>query len=97
MACSVQMQSLARNGRIAVIGLASGAPVPIDPMDMMLRNYAAVGVLAMPHDAPETEAAVWDRLTNLAEKEGPGPVRAVLSARVSALLPAFCLCLVSVW
>lgn len=28
------LKSLARNGRIAMMGLASGAPVPIDPMDM---------------------------------------------------------------
>jgi NADPH2:quinone reductase len=54
------LKSLAHNGRIAMTGLASGAPVPIDPMDMMLRNYTAAGVLAMPNDDPEAEAAVWD-------------------------------------
>lgn len=40
------LKSLARNGRIAMMGLASGAPVPIDPMDMIPRNYTAVGVFA---------------------------------------------------
>lgn len=59
------VKSIARNGRIAMIGLASGAPVPLDPMDILLRNYTVVGVLASPSDA-QTEAAVWQRLTELA-------------------------------
>ncbi|MCZ4602674.1 NADPH:quinone oxidoreductase family protein [Streptomyces sp. Lzd4kr] len=62
------VKSLARNGQIAVIGLASGALVTLDPMDMLLRNYSAVGVLALPNDDPETEAAVWSRLAGMAEK-----------------------------
>ncbi|MFF2523509.1 zinc-binding dehydrogenase [Streptomyces liangshanensis] len=62
------VKSLARNGRIAMIGLASGAPVKIDSMDMLLRNYSAVGVLAVPNDDPDAETAVWDRLADLAQK-----------------------------
>lgn len=62
------VKSLARNGRIAMIGLASGAPVALDAMDMLLRNYSAIGVLAIPHDDPGTEAAVWARLADLADK-----------------------------
>jgi NADPH2:quinone reductase len=62
------VKSLARNGRIAIIGVASGTPVALDPMDMLLRNYSAVGVLAIPNDDPEVEAAVWSRLAGLAEK-----------------------------
>ncbi|MGQ4428332.1 zinc-binding dehydrogenase [Streptomyces violaceoruber] len=62
------VKSLARNGHIAVIGLASGAFVTLDPMDMLLRNYSAAGVLALPNDDPETEAAVWSRLADLADK-----------------------------
>lgn len=62
------LKSLARNGRIAMIGLASGTPVELDPMDLLLRNYSAVGVLAIPNDDPESEAAVWTRLADLAEK-----------------------------
>ncbi|WP_432132623.1 NADPH:quinone oxidoreductase family protein [Streptomyces tendae] len=62
------VKSLARNGHIAVIGLASGAFVTLDPMDMLLRNYSAAGVLALPNDDPETEAAVWSRLAELADK-----------------------------
>jgi NADPH2:quinone reductase len=45
--------------------MASGTAVPLDPVDMLLRNYAAVGVLAMPGD-PGAEAAAWDRLRELA-------------------------------
>lgn len=60
------VKSLARNGRIAVVGLASGAPVAFDSMDVMLRNYSVVGVLAVPDEDPEAEAAVWDRLADLA-------------------------------
>ncbi|MEW2545377.1 NADPH:quinone oxidoreductase family protein [Streptomyces sp. NPDC047002] len=62
------VKSLARNGRIAMIGLASGAPVALDPMDMVVRNYAAVGVLATPNEDPEAEALVWSRLADLAAK-----------------------------
>jgi len=62
------LESIARNGRIAVIGLASGTVVPLDPMDMLLRNYTAVGVLATPDDDPLVEAGVWDHLAGLAEQ-----------------------------
>lgn len=62
------VKSLARNGRIAMIGLASGTPVALDPMDMLLRNYSAVGVLAIPNDVPEAEATVWTHLADLVEK-----------------------------
>jgi NADPH2:quinone reductase len=62
------LRSIARNGRIAMIGLASGAPVSLDSMDMLLRNYTAVGVLATGDDDAEREAAVWDHLRGLAER-----------------------------
>jgi NADPH:quinone reductase len=62
------LKSMARNGRIAIIGLASGTAVPLDPVDLLLRNYSAVGVLAMPDD-PEAEAAAWHRLADLAEQK----------------------------
>lgn len=62
------LKSIVRNGRIAIVGLASGTYVPLDPGDMLLRNYAAVGVLATPNDDLEKEAAVWDRLRLLAER-----------------------------
>ncbi|WP_405577306.1 zinc-binding alcohol dehydrogenase family protein [Streptomyces sp. NBC_01190] len=61
------LKGIARGGRIALAGLASGAPVALDSMDMLLRNYTAVGVLATPL-APDAEAAAWDHLAGLAEK-----------------------------
>jgi NADPH2:quinone reductase len=51
-----------------MIGLASGTVVSVDPMDMLLRNYAAVGVLATPNEDPKAEAAAWDRLADLADE-----------------------------
>jgi NADPH2:quinone reductase len=60
------VNGLARGGRIVLIGLASGTPVALNAMDMLLRNYSAVGVLATP-GSPEQEAAAWDRLAALAE------------------------------
>jgi NADPH:quinone reductase len=59
------LKSITRNGRIAIIGLASGTTVPLDSSDMLLRNYTAVGVLAIPND-PIAELAVWDHLRGLA-------------------------------
>jgi NADPH2:quinone reductase len=59
------LKAVARNGRVVLIGLASGKPVPLDSMDMLLRNYSAVGVLATP-GSPEAEAVVWDHLADLA-------------------------------
>jgi NADPH2:quinone reductase len=59
------LKSMARNGRIAIVGLASGTAVPLDPVDLLLRNYSAVGVLAMPDD-PVAEAAAWAHLADLA-------------------------------
>lgn len=61
------LRGIARNGRIVLIGLASGKPVALDAMDMLLRNYTAVGVLATPGDAA-AEAAAWQRLTELAQQ-----------------------------
>jgi NADPH2:quinone reductase len=60
------MHSLGRNGRIAVTGLASGAPATIDPLALMLGNHSAVGVLAVPLKDNYAEDAVWDRLARLA-------------------------------
>ena len=62
------VKALARNGRLAIVGFASGAPVSLDPVDMLLRNYSAVGVLADAH-SPEAEAVAWSRLAELAEQE----------------------------
>jgi NADPH2:quinone reductase len=62
------VRSLARNGRIAVVGLASGATVKIDTLDLLVRSYSAVGVFAGGF-TPEEDAAAWGRLLDLAERE----------------------------
>ncbi|MFJ9541295.1 zinc-binding alcohol dehydrogenase family protein [Streptomyces sp. NPDC101225] len=61
------LQAIARDGRLVLIGLASGEPVALDAMDMLMRNYSAVGVLATPKDTA-AEAAVWDRLADLTDR-----------------------------
>jgi NADPH2:quinone reductase len=71
------LKSITRNGRIAIIGLASGTTAPLDSTDMLLRNYTAVGVLATPNDDTAAEAAVWDRLADLAER---GAIRTPVGA-----------------
>lgn len=40
------VEAVARFGRIAVIGFASGSWIDLNPLDMVLRNYSAVGVFA---------------------------------------------------
>jgi NADPH2:quinone reductase len=60
------VRAVARNGRVALVGLASGQPLPLDPMDLLLRNYTVSGVLAAPLEDPEAEAAVWADLVDLA-------------------------------
>jgi len=62
------VKSLARLGRIAVVGLASGAIVEIDTLDMLLRSYSAVGVFAGGY-TPEQDSAAWDRLVDLAQRQ----------------------------
>jgi NADPH2:quinone reductase len=61
------LKAIARHARAVIIGLASGKPVPLDSMDMLLRSYSAVGVLSLP-GSPETEAAVWKHLADLASE-----------------------------
>lgn len=68
---SAALRAIARNGRIAVVGLAAGRPVPLDAMDLLLRNYSAVGVLATPEE-PAAEAAAWRDLADLAERRQIG-------------------------
>jgi len=60
--------SLARHGRVAIVGLASGATVELNSIDMLLRNYSAVGVLAAGY-TPQEDAAAWDALTDLADRK----------------------------
>jgi NADPH:quinone reductase-like Zn-dependent oxidoreductase len=56
------VRTIARNGRVARVGLASDRPLPLDPMDLLLLNYTVSGFLATPLDDPAAEAAVWARV-----------------------------------
>jgi NADPH2:quinone reductase len=47
-----------------VIGYASGSWLTLDPLDLVVRNYAAVGVFAGGTPAEDKEA--YDRLAELA-------------------------------
>jgi NADPH2:quinone reductase len=63
---ALALKSLARGGSILLIGLASGSLAPLSPMDLLLHNHTAVGVLAVPQEDPAAEAAVWGHLRDLA-------------------------------
>jgi len=77
-AAAVALKSLARGGRIALIGLASGAMAPLSPIDLLLRNHTAVGVLATPQEDAGKEASVWEHLAELATRRAvTTPVGAV--------------------
>jgi NADPH2:quinone reductase len=65
---ATSVTSLARNGRIAIVGLASGTIVELNSLDMLLRNYSAVGVLAAGY-TPDEDAAAWDALADLADRK----------------------------
>lgn len=65
---ATSVTSLARNGRIAIVGLASGATVELNSLDMLLRNYSAIGVLASGY-TPDEDAAAWDALADLADRK----------------------------
>ncbi|HEV3382917.1 MAG TPA: zinc-binding dehydrogenase [Trebonia sp.] len=79
--------SLARYGRIAIVGLASGATVELNSLDLLLRNCTAVGVLAAGY-TPDEDAAAWAALTDLAERKAiTTPVGTVYSfADVPAMI-----------
>jgi NADPH2:quinone reductase len=49
----VALTTVARYGRFAVIGFASGSWVTVDPVDMVMRNYSVVGVFAAGFTAEE--------------------------------------------
>lgn len=64
------LQSIARFGRFAIIGFASGSPAPLDAFDMLLREYSATGLLALGgswDEIPDRRRAAYDQLIGLVE------------------------------
>lgn len=62
------LAAVARLGRVAVIGYASGRFLTLDPLDMVLRNYTAVGVFAA--GTAEEDTTAYDALFRLAVAGG---------------------------
>jgi NADPH2:quinone reductase len=67
---SAAVTTLARSGRIALIGFASGQWLNLDAQDMVLRNYSAVGVFSGGFSADEDTQAY----TRLAEMAADGSI-----------------------
>lgn len=61
------VKAIARHGRVALIGFASGSWLPLDPVDMVLRNYSAVGVFAGGFSSDD-DARAYDGMCQLAEQ-----------------------------
>jgi NADPH2:quinone reductase len=59
------VKSVAPYGHVSLIGFASGSFLPLDPADMLMRNYTVAGVLATPREE-DIENAVWDDIMGLA-------------------------------
>ncbi len=61
------LKCIARFGRLALIGFASGSWPTLDPADMVMRNYSAVGVFLGGFSAEE-DVIAFDRLCEMAER-----------------------------
>lgn len=61
------VKSIARFGRIVIIGFAAGSWIVLDPLDMVLRNYSAVGTFAGGF-TPEEDARAVQILCEMAER-----------------------------
>lgn len=61
------LKCIARFGRLALIGFASGSWPTLDPLDMVTRNYSAVGVFVGGF-SPEEDKIAFDRLCEMAER-----------------------------
>jgi NADPH2:quinone reductase len=57
--------AIARDGRLLIVGLASGSTVPLSSMDLLIRDYSAVGVFAGGHTR-EQDLRAWSSLADLA-------------------------------
>jgi NADPH2:quinone reductase len=60
------LQGVGRGGRVPMAGYASGSFLTVDPLDLLLRNYAVVGVYAG-GTTTEEDAAAWQRLLELVD------------------------------
>lgn len=60
------VKAIARGGRVALIGFASGDWLRLDPVDMVLRNYSAVGVFAGGFSLAE-DAEAYDGMCRMAD------------------------------
>lgn len=58
---------IARYGRIGLVGFASGSWPRLDPLDMVLKNYSAVGVLAGALSSKD-DAQAYERLCDMASR-----------------------------
>lgn len=61
------LKAIARDGRFGIVGFASGGWVTLDPLDMLLRSYSAVGVYAGAY-TPEEDREAYDQLFKMAQE-----------------------------
>jgi NADPH:quinone reductase len=61
------LQGVGIGGRVPVVGFASGSFITTDAMDLMMRNYAIVGVYAGA-TTPEQDTAAYRRLIELVDQ-----------------------------
>lgn len=68
------VSAIARNGRVALIGYASGGWLKPDPLDMVLRNYDVCGVFAGGYSIIEDQAAYRHLLDLASQKQISTPL-----------------------
>jgi len=61
------LKAIARFGRYGIVGFAGGGWATLDPLDMLLRSYSAVGVYAGAY-TPEEDRAAYDELFRMARQ-----------------------------
>ena len=62
------VKAIAREGRFALLGFASGRWPVLDPLDMVLRSYSAVGIFSADFGSEEGSIECFDALCDLAER-----------------------------
>ncbi|MFQ1000913.1 NADPH:quinone oxidoreductase family protein [Modestobacter sp. SSW1-42] len=76
-AASDAVQVLAPGARFLIVGFASGRPASIDAQDLLMRDYAAIGILSTFRDETEKAATVATLTKMLAAEQVHPPVTAV--------------------